>query len=149
MSLLSSADFLAVVRHAPLVAMDLLVRDREGRMLLGQRVNPPARGFWFAPGGRIRKGEMLDQAFQRIALSELGGPFVRAQASLAGVHEHFYQDDFSGGDAGTHYVVLAYALDGDAASLRLPTDQHDAWRWVGAEGGRDDPSIHMHTRAYF
>ena len=149
MSLLSGADFLTVVRHAPLVAMDLLVRDGEGRMLLGQRVNPPARGFWFAPGGRIRKGETLDQAFQRIAVSELGVPFARAEASLAGVHEHFYRDDFSGGDAGTHYVVLAYALRVDAASLRLPADQHEAWRWVGAGDGHDDSSIHMHTRAYF
>lgn len=57
---LTSEGFCAVVRDAPLVAIDLLVRDPYRAVLAGRRRNPPAKDFWFAPGGRIRKGETLD-----------------------------------------------------------------------------------------
>ena len=42
--------FRSVVAHAPLVAIDLVVQDRQRRVLLGWRRNPPARGYWFVPG---------------------------------------------------------------------------------------------------
>src|SRR5450830_138978 len=32
------------------------------QLLLGRRINAPARGWWFTPGGRIRKNEALVQA---------------------------------------------------------------------------------------
>ena len=61
-----------VIRNTPLVAIDLVVRDQSGRALLGKRLNRPAQGYWFAPGGRIRKNETLDAAFLRLTAAELG-----------------------------------------------------------------------------
>lgn len=149
MSMLSKEVFLTVVANAPLISIDLLVRDPAGRLLVGLRTNPPAQGFWFAPGGRVRKGETLDDAFRRITAAELGRPFERNAAGLAVVHEHFYAEDFSGGDAGTHYVVLAHVLDVDPHALDLPEDQHSGYRWVDAAEGLADPQIHANTRTYF
>lgn len=142
--------FRQVVHCAPLVAIDLLICDRIGRMLTGQRVNPPAKGYWFAPGGRIRKNESLDQAFGRVTHAELGTALSRSDASFVGLYEHFYDEDFTGEvGAGTHYVVLVYSLQLDPGSLQLPTDQHDSYRWVTPEQGRQDMSIHANTRVYF
>lgn len=140
--------FLTVVRHAPLVAIDLVVRDADDRLLVGYRTNPPAQGSWFAPGGRIRKDETLDSAFRRITEAELGQVFERDGVALAGVYEHFYAEDFTGGDAGTHYVVIAHVLRVDPASLSLPREQHSGYRWVAREEGLADPTIHANTRAY-
>jgi hypothetical protein len=64
--------FLEVVRNAPLVSIDLIVRDHDGRILVGRRVNQPAKGTWFVPGGSIRKGETLARALARISDAELG-----------------------------------------------------------------------------
>ena len=77
--LLPRADWLQVVRHAPLVSIDLILRDAQGRVLLGLRENEPARGLWFVPGGVIRKDETLDAAFSRIARNELGVPWSAAR----------------------------------------------------------------------
>jgi len=52
---LAAEDFATVVGAAPLVAIDLLVRAPSGEFLVGRRKNPPAKDYWFAPGGRIRK----------------------------------------------------------------------------------------------
>ena len=38
------SEFLEVVIRAPLVSIDLIVRDAAGRVLLGLRRNAPARG---------------------------------------------------------------------------------------------------------
>ena len=146
--MLANEDFLSIVRNAPLVAIDLLVFDASGRMLLGLRTNPPAQGFWFAPGGRIRKGETLDAAFARITEMELGQAFERKDAPLAGVYEHFYAEDFTGGGVGTHYVVIAHVLQVDPQSLSLPREQHSGYRWVSRDEGLADDGIHANTQAY-
>src|SRR4051812_4136657 len=106
-SFLDHDIFRCVVQSAPLVSIDLLVRDRRGRYLLGRRKNRPAQGAWFVPGGRVWKDETLDAAFLRLTQAELGRRVARAAAELAGVYEHLYDDNFAGTDFSTHYIVLA------------------------------------------
>jgi hypothetical protein len=57
--LLGEDDFAFIVRNAPLVSIDLIIRDPEHRVLLGRRVNEPAKGHYFVPGGAIRKNETI------------------------------------------------------------------------------------------
>ena len=64
--LLSPDDFYSVVRLAPLVSIDLIIRNARGEVLLGLRNNEPAKGFYFVPGGIILKQERLHEAFARI-----------------------------------------------------------------------------------
>lgn len=146
---LPHADWLQVVRHAPLVAIDLILLDLEGRVLLGLRENEPARGFWFVPGGAIRKSETLDTAFARIAGDELGLELQRRHAALLGVYEHHYATNFAG-EPGvtTHYVVLAHrlSLQGELG----PADaQHRELRWFGVEELRARDDVHANVKAYF
>ena len=65
---LPDALFSSIIEHAPLISMDLVVRDGAGRVLLGKRLNRPAKGFWFVPGGRIRKGERFEASFSRLVM---------------------------------------------------------------------------------
>lgn len=141
--------FATVVEHTPLVSIDLVVRDRAGRMLVGLRRNRPAQGTWFVPGGRIAKGETLDAAFARITHAELGRAFARRGARFLGAYDHIYPDNALGAPGfGTHYVVLAHALACDADALALPVDQHADYRWLADAEllARDD--VHPNTRAY-
>ena len=114
-AMLSREDFLQLVRNAPLVSIDLIVRDAQGRVLLGLRNNRPAQGWWFVPGGIVRKGERLEQAFRRISEAELGSVHELSAARSLGHYEHLYDDNFAGEPGfGTHYVVLAWELDAAA-----------------------------------
>lgn len=143
--------FLNVVDATPLVAIDLVIENEKGGYLLGRRVNRPAQGFWFVPGGRIRKNERLDDAFRRIASEELGrADLKRTDADLLGVYEHLYEDNFSG-QAGisTHYVVLGYRLQGTIELGSLPDLQHTAYRWATKEEIMADSEVHLNTQAYF
>ncbi|WP_269509773.1 GDP-mannose mannosyl hydrolase [Burkholderia sp. IMCC1007] len=143
--------FLRVIDATPLVAIDLIVANGDGAYLLGHRVNRPAQGFWFVPGGRIRKNERLDEAFQRIARDELGcSDLERADARLIGIYDHLYEDNF-GGEPGisTHYVVMGYKLHGKFDLVSLPNAQHTAYRWATADEIVADQMVHPNTQTYF
>ena len=123
---INNQQFLEVIKKAPLVSIDLIVRDLDGRILLGRRINEPARDMWFVPGGRIHKDECLDEAFARISLSELGTKYHRSQAHFIGVFENKYNTNFlETSDTGTHYVVLAYEIRPSTLPGKLPTIQHN------------------------
>jgi colanic acid biosynthesis protein WcaH len=138
------------VRCAPLVSIDLLVFDEQGRALVGLRTNEPARDTYFVPGGVVRKNERLGDAFRRILGAETGVTADVGDAQFRGVYEHLYHVSRLGGSAfGTHYVVLAYALPLNRP-VKLALDrQHRAFRWMSPSELLAAPDVHGYTKAYF
>jgi colanic acid biosynthesis protein WcaH len=76
---------------APLVSVDIIIKDPEQRALIGLRLNEPAKGYYFVPGGVIRKFETIQSAFSRILEAETGLNASINQAKFMGVFEHFYE----------------------------------------------------------
>ncbi|MDE1006096.1 GDP-mannose mannosyl hydrolase [Paraburkholderia agricolaris] len=149
--MLTEIDFLDVVRLTPLVAIDLIVRDAEARVLIGHRRNRPARDTWFVPGGRIHKDETLDAAFARIADAELGiARLARSTARFEGVFEHHYEDNFAAEPGvSTHYIVLAYALQLTSTVPVGRLDQHSEYLWLSPAALLARTDVHENTKAYF
>lgn len=146
---LDQATFRTVVSATPLVSIDLVVQNTVGEVLLGQRLNRPAQGYWFVPGGRILKNETLDSAFERLTQQELGACFSRKEATLMGVYEHLYADSVFGDNPDTHYVVLGYHLRLPVdVQLVLPRIQHGHFRWWPLAEIRSSDSVHENTCAY-
>lgn len=56
-SLLDRETFKTIVDAAPLVSIDLLVRNADNQILVGKRVNRPTQRSLFVPRGRILKNE--------------------------------------------------------------------------------------------
>jgi len=143
---LTNTIFLEVVRNTPLVSIDLIVRDRDGRILVGKRVNEPAKGTWFVPGGSIRKNETLAGALARISAGELGVALSMSDVRFAGVYEHFYDTNFAEvAGVSTHYVVLAYVVQRAFGTDDLPGGQHSDWGWLSHPAM---PDVHPNTLAY-
>jgi len=140
--------FRAVVAATPLASIDLIVENAQGEILLGQRNNRPAAGFWFVPGGRIRKNEPLDEAFLRLTQEELGVHMPRSGARLLGVYEHMYEDSVFGDGVDTHYVVLGYQLRLDLPIADLPDAQHSGFRWWPRAEMAESALVHDNSRAY-
>lgn len=129
---LSDETFKSVIQHTPLISIDLIVRNEQGEVLLGKRVNAPAKGYWFVPGGRVRKNETLDDAFVRLVKEELGieSGVTRADAKFLGVFEHFYDDYVFGDDVSTHYIVLGYEILKIEKLIKNEIlAQHNVWCW--------------------
>lgn len=136
---LPQGQFELAVGALPLVSVDWVLTNPAGELLVGQRLNAPARGTWFTPGGRVRKGEALAAALQRVAREELGAPLALVPAllqrgQLMGAWDHFYPDAAFSPTVPTQYVNLPYwaALSAaEVAALRLPVgEQHGHWQWL-------------------
>lgn len=142
------AAFTAACRALPLVSMDVVVYAPTGRVLLGLRNNAPAQGFWFTPGGRIRKNEAHATALLRIAGGELGRPDVVAHAELMGVWDHFYTDSAFSHEVGTHYVNLPYFVRVQEEFMPPQEAQHAQWCWAPVGCSVEGLQIHPFAQAY-
>jgi colanic acid biosynthesis protein WcaH len=147
---ISPNEFAEVIRLTPLIAIDLIVRSPEGTVLVGRRVNEPAKGMLFVPGSRISKNERLSAAFKRITREELGTEVPIDQSRFVGVYEHLYSTNrFEHPGFGTHYITLAHELKLTIDPAKLPTDQHGEYFWLTPEEILRSPLVHENTKAYF
>jgi NUDIX domain len=84
-SFLSHAELDTVIRLAPLIAIDLIIRNAGDEVLLGLRRNEPAKDRYFVPGGMILKNERLTEAFARLMKNETDHAASLDDARLIGV----------------------------------------------------------------
>ncbi|EHI1370162.1 GDP-mannose mannosyl hydrolase [Escherichia coli] len=146
---LHSQDFATIVRSTPLISIDLIVENEFGEILLGKRINRPAQGYWFVPGGRVLKDEKLQTAFERLTEIELGIRLPLSVGKFYGIWQHFYEDNSMGGDFSTHYIVIAFLLKLQPTILKLPKSQHNAYCWLSRAKLINDDDVHYNCRAYF
>ncbi len=149
--MLDNSTFVTIVKNTPLISIDLLIFNREEKLLLGWRVNAPAKNCWFVPGGRIAKDERVSQAFKRICHAELGKEIDINMAAFQGVYEHIYPvENFTGSnDFGTHYIVLGFRLEFDDDFSALPLMQHERYRWSTLPEVLEDVTVHQNVKNYF
>jgi colanic acid biosynthesis protein WcaH len=120
----------AILAHVPVACVDVAVVC-DGCVLLVRREDPPARGQWWVPGGRVLKGERMKEAARRKAREEVGvdchvGPIIHTAETIfpdgpGGIPVHSINSCF-----------LLYPVQG-AAHVRVRLDaHHSAWRWAAA-----------------
>ncbi len=144
---LDKDSFSSIVKNTPLISIDLITCNQEGKILLGKRVNEPAKGFWFVPGGRIFKDETLDEAFTRTVKDELGLSLKKEESSFYGLYEHFYDNNVFDSEHSTHYIVLAHKITVDE-ELKL-NNQHESYRWFVKDELLQSDDVHQYTKDYF
>ena len=143
--MLDNYTFKTVINSTPLVSIDILLK-KDGKALLGKRINKPAQGCFFSTGGRVNKNEAIDSAMSRIAKNELNIE-LKTTPKFIGVFEHFY-DDGVYEQVSTHYVNLAYEYEvGDV--LNLPIQQHSEYQWFGIDELLNSTEVHEYTKDYF
>ena len=64
--------FYYVSRITPLVNVDLLIKDENGRTLLAWRNDPTTGKGWHVPGGIVRFKETLEVRIKKVAETEIG-----------------------------------------------------------------------------
>jgi len=147
---LDDQEFSELVRLGPLVAIDLIICDPKNYVLVALRNNEPAKGFFFVPGGCIRKGETIKDAFTAILRDETGCQAEFSQAQFLNVNEHIYSNSRWGRMGyGTHYVVLAYRLQLDHRPTITLDDQHSAIKWLTPTELVALDDVHPFTKRYF
>lgn len=61
-----------IVEVLPILCVDIIIKNQNGEYLLIKRANEPLKGQWWVIGGRVLKGENLEQAAKRKVKEEVG-----------------------------------------------------------------------------
>jgi len=143
--MLDDMTFKTIVDSTPLISIDILLK-KDGKVLLGKRVNKPAQGYFFSTGGRIIKNETINSAMIRLALNELNIE-LKSTPKFIGMYEHFYHNSIFNGIS-THYVNLAYEYEVEEI-LDLPTEQHNEYQWFTVDELLKSKQVHKYVKDYF
>lgn len=102
----------------PIPVVDAITTHR-GKLLLMLRNNPPVKDILWVPGGRIMRGESLEEAVLRKLHQETGleGRIVRR----VGVINHIFPD--------VHMISIFFNIETEDDKAEL-NEEHRAYKWV-------------------
>jgi 8-oxo-dGTP diphosphatase len=106
------------MEHRQPALADCVVFDRQGRLLLVRRKNPPFQGQYALPGGFVDYGEKTEQAAARELAEETG--LTAVALALIGVYSE------PGRDPRGHTVSAAYLVRVADFAPRAGDDAADA-----------------------
>ena len=139
-------QFKTVIEYTPLISIDLVTMFKD-KVLLGRRVNKPAKDFYFTTGGIVRKNELFKEAQKRIAKNELGLELT-TELKFIGIFEHFYNDSIFD-SISTHYVNHGYLLELEEELINLPQEQHSNYKWFTIKELLQSDEVHIYVKDYF
>ena len=125
----------------PLVAVGAVVFKKD-KVLLVKRDNPPGKGLWAIPGGRVRLGETLQEAAERETREETG---VVIQAKHP-VYAFDVIERDTHGRIRFHYVILDLLADYITGEPNPGSDACDA-RWI-AHHELDEIPLSTNTKRF-
>lgn len=121
---LSPQEFAESFRTVPRIAVNLVAKDSEGRVLLVRRNIPPQEGAWHMPGGFILKNETIEACRDRVAEKELGIQISKdAHVDLLGVFDDIDKDPRG------HVIDLAFGVSLDEGRQIPPSDENSEARF--------------------
>lgn len=119
MSFIDAALYNEIIAVLPIACVDIVALNDKDQILLVQRLNEPAKGEWWFPGGRVNKGEKRTEAVQRILLKEcsLSATWVKELETLDVIQEEKH---------GITTVFIVKAAPGEV----IPDDQSSSFKWL-------------------
>ena len=138
------------VTSMPIFGIDMIIFSSKNGILMGRRINNPAKGKLFVPGGRVYKNESIRDAFNRILLTETGLIYSFQESTSIGIYEHFYNNTkWSIHKCSTHYIIEARLIEiNPDKKLEINLDeQHSNCVWVRLEDYKSY-DIHHYSKIY-
>ncbi len=122
---MSQADYGKLIEIAPVLCIDVILKTSDSRYILFKRENEPLKGEWWVSGGRVLKGEKVQDAVTRKLREEIG-TFKFSQPRFTG---GWYEDFFEFSSLGRgkyHTVSLVFEAMVEPEDIRLDS-QHSEY----------------------
>lgn len=119
-----------ILEVLPILCVDVVITNPRGQYLLVKRKGEPLKGQWWVVGGRVLKGETMEQAVVRKVKAEVGLTLMNLRP--IGFYEEVFSDAPFDVQSGLHAVSVVFAGEaGDPQTVRLDGQSED-WTYAGA-----------------
>jgi len=109
------------MKQRPIVGLGVFVR-KEGKILLGHRINSHAPNVWAAPGGHLEYAETLEECARRETREEAGIEIENIQFTT--VISQVYEEE------GKHYIGMIMVADYLSGEVQVcEPDKCTEWAW--------------------
>jgi colanic acid biosynthesis protein WcaH len=106
-----------IVEKMPIPTVDAVIVHK-GKFLLLKRNNPPVKGEWWLPGGRIRRNESFEDAVRREVLEETG--LTCKTIKPVGVISQVFPE--------CHTVSVYFLVESDNVDVKM-NSEHSEYKW--------------------
>jgi len=114
---ISSSLYELIIDVLPIPSVEAII-SKDNSLLFLRRQNSPAKGQWWFPGGRIRKGETLEEALYREVKEETGLEVIKSK--LINVYSRIFD--------GRHDISIAYLCKCQGDKIIL-NNEHSEYRY--------------------
>ena len=109
--------------HWPQVGVGVFV-IRDGKLLFGKRVGSHGYGVWSPPGGKLDRGETVEECAVRETLEETGLALKNPRKATVFTDDHWR-------DEGKHFVTVYIVGEAPAGDPKVTEpDKMVDWQWV-------------------
>lgn len=116
-SLIPSILYKKIIQCLPIVSVEAII-ENDGSLLLMKRKNKPAKDYWWFPGGRIKKGETLQEALFREVKEETG--LTLTESRLINVYSRLFDV--------RHDITIAYLCSCQSGEVIL-NNEHSEYKY--------------------
>jgi ADP-ribose pyrophosphatase YjhB (NUDIX family) len=118
--------FREIERLMPLACFNAIIVDSKGRVLVMKRNNEPAKGLYWFPGGRIKRGQSLEEALKEQIEEETGLKWSDLKVlKVASVDSCLFKS--------RHTVNINFILKKLSKSEARLDQEHSDFKWVKPE----------------
>lgn len=118
-----------IIKTMPIPCVDLLVTDRDGRILMVKRKNEPVKGQWWFPGGRVFYKELRIEAAKRKLKEECGLEAVSIKEM--GTFDLIF-DDQPNQDCSIHGITTVFDISVENKLIKID-NQSTEFNWDYAD----------------
>lgn len=125
--IIPAPQYQQIIEVLPILCVDVVIKSHQGEYLLLKRDNEPRKGEWWVIGGRLLKGETLEQAVIRKVREETGLTVEIVQP--IGYYEAVSQKNPFGQAARLHAVSVVFSTTVNGNQQIKLDDQSADWKY--------------------
>lgn len=116
-----------IIEVLPILCVDVIIKNHNGEYLLIKRVNEPLKGQWWVIGGRVLKGESLEQAAKRKVKEEVG--FEIDNVKSVGYYEDALETNPFGLTTPLHSISIVFSTIIEDEKIVTLDYQSSDWKY--------------------
>jgi len=116
-----------IMKALPILCVDIIIKNTSNEYLLIKRAYEPLKGVWWVAGGRVLKGETLEQAAKRKVKEEIG--VIVDVVYPVGYYEDVFETNPFGLSTPLHSVSLVFSTIINNDNGILLDDQSTDWKY--------------------